>query len=691
MKQYSPDNIRNVALLSHSGAGKTTLSEAILFAAGVTNRLGKVDAGTTVSDYDPDEIKRNISINLSLLPYESRNIKVNLLDTPGYLDFVGEVKAAVRVTESAVVVVSAASGLEVGTELNWNYSQESGQSRIIFINKMDRENANFFKAVEQAQSRFGGRCLPIQMPIGTHTSFGGVVDLINMKAYAGSPSKEGPIPAEMMEQSQTLRGKMIEAVAESDDVLMEKYLGGEELTPDEIVKGLKQAVVEAKIFPILTGSALLDIGVAQLMEAIENYLPSPAQRKVVLAPDSATKELECSVSSAQAALVFKTTADPYVGKLTYFRVYSGSLDSNSQIFNVNQSAVERIGQLFMVRGKTQEQVAKVDAGDIGGVAKLNITVTGDTLGTQAKPAKLGALTFPKPVYSVAVYPKTKADLDKMGTALARLAEEDLTLQVKRDADTGETILSGIGDTQMSVAGEKLQNKFGVGVDLTTPKVPYRESITSASHAEYKHKKQTGGHGQYGHVVMNFEPLAQGAENEFENKVVGGTVPKNYVPAVEKGIQEGLKEGALAGYPVVGVKCVLVDGSYHPVDSSEICFKIAGAGALKQGLLDGRPVLLEPIVSMKITVPNDFTGDILSDLNTKRASVMGMNPDGGINIIDAHAPMAEVLRYATDLKSITQGRGTYTMEFAHYKEVPGNIMQKIIADHQAEKAKEEAAK
>jgi len=691
MKQYSPDNIRNVVLLSHSCAGKTTLSEAILFAAGVTNRLGKVDAGTTVSDYDPDEIKRHISINLSLLPYEWHNTKVNLLDTPGYLDFVGEVKAAVRVTESALIVVSAASGLEVGTELNWNYSHESGQSRIIFINKMDRENANFFKAVEQFQGRFGGRCIPIQVPIGNHTSFSGVIDLVNMKAYTGAPAKETSIPEELMEQVRTLRSKMVEAVAESDDALMEKYLGGEELTPDEISKGLKQAVVESKIFPILTGSALLDIGVIQLMDAIENYLPSPAQRKVVLAVDSPIKELEVSTASAQAALIFKTTADPYVGKLTYFRVYSGSLDSNSQVFNVNQNAVERIGQLFMVRGKNQEQVTKVDAGDIGGVAKLNITVTGDTLGTQAKPVKLGNLTFPKPVYSVAVYPKTKADLDKMGTALTRLAEEDLTLQVKRDADTGETILSGIGDTQMSVAGEKLQNKFGVGVDLTTPKVPYRESITSASHAEYKHKKQTGGHGQYGHVVMNFEPLAQGADNEFENKVVGGTVPKNYVPAVEKGIQEGLKEGALAGYPVVGVKCVLVDGSYHPVDSSEICFKIAGAGALKQGLLDGRPVLLEPIVSMKITVPNDFTGDILSDLNTKRANVMGMNPDGGINVIDANAPMAEVLRYATDLKSITQGRGTYTMEFAHYKEVPGNIMQKIIAEHQAEKAKEEVAK
>ncbi|MCL2707071.1 MAG: elongation factor G [Dehalococcoidia bacterium] len=691
MKQYSPGNIRNVALLSHSGAGKTTLSEAILFTAGVTNRIGKIDAGTTVSDYDPDEIKRHISINLSLLPYEWHSIKVNMLDTPGYLDFVGEVKAAVRVTEGAVVLASAASGLEVGTELNWNYSQESGQSRIIFVSKMDRENADFFKTVEQFQTRFGGHCLPIQMPIGTHTSFSGLIDLVSMKAYVGAPAKECPIPSELMEQAQILRGKLMEAVAESDDALMEKYLGGEELTTDEIIKGLKHAVVETKIFPILTGSALLDIGVGQLMEAIENYLPSPMQREIDLSANSAVKELEASVSSSPAALVFKTTADPYVGKLTYFRVYSGSLDSNSQVFNINQNTTERIGQLFMVRGKTQEQVAKVEAGDIGGVAKLNVTVTGDTLGTQTKPAKLEELTFPKPVYSVAVYPKTKADLDKMGTALARLAEEDLTMQVKRDAGTGETILSGIGDTQMSVAAEKLQNKFGVGVELTTPKVPYRESITIASRAEYKHKKQTGGHGQYGHVVMSFEPLPQGLENEFENKVVGGTVPKNYVPAVEKGIQEGLREGALAGYPVVGVKCILVDGSYHPVDSSEICFKIAGAGALKQGLSDGRPVLLEPIVNIKITVPNDFTGDILSDLNTKRASVMGMNPSGGINVIDACAPMAEVLRYATDLKSITQGRGTYTMEFANYKEAPGNIMQKVVADRQAEKAKEEAAK
>jgi elongation factor G len=691
MKQYSPDHLRNVVLLSHSGAGKTTLAEAILFATGTTNRLGKVEAGNTISDFDPDEIKHHISLNLSLLPFEWNESKVNLLDPPGYLDFVGEVKAAVRVCEGAIILASAASGLEVGTELNWNYSQEANLSRIIFINKMDRENADFNKTVEQFQARFGTKCVPIQIPIGSHTSFSGIIDLISMKAYTGSPVKEEAIPSELAEQAKALQSKLIEAVAETDDNLMEKYLGGDELNPGEILKGLKQAVADGKIFPVLAGSALQNIGITQLMEAIENYLPSPMQRTIAVAEDSPSKDLKTDPAGPLASLVFKTTADPYVGKMTYFRVYSSTLESNSHVWNINQNAEERVGQLFMVRGKVQEPVARVEAGDIGGVAKLGITATGDTLGTQATPVKLAPLAFPNPVYSMAVHPKTKADLDKMGSALARLAEEDLTLQVRRDAETAETIISGMGDTQITVAAEKMQRKFGVGVELKPPKVPYRESITSHARAEYKHKKQSGGHGQYGHVVLEVDPLPGSSSNEFENKVVGGTVPKNYIPAVEKGVSDGLKEGALAGYPVIGLKATVVDGSYHPVDSSEICFKIAGAGALKQGMLEARPILLEPMVNMKITVPNDFTGDILSDLNTKRAHVMGMNPAGGINVIDAEAPMAEVLRYATDLKSLTQGRGTYTMEFAQYKEVPAHITQKIIADRQAEKEKEEAAK
>ncbi|MCL2678705.1 MAG: elongation factor G [Dehalococcoidia bacterium] len=691
MKQYSPEHIRNVALLSHSGAGKTTLSESILFSTGVINRLGKVDAGTTTSDYDPDEIKQHISINLSLLPLEWRETKINLLDTPGYLDFVGEVKSAVRVTDGAVMLASAASGLEVGTELAWNYSADAEQARLIFINKMDRENADFTRTMEQFQARFGPRCVAIQLPIGAHSNFKGVIDLITMKAYTGTQSQEEPIPTELLEQANALHGRLVETVAESDDTLMEKYLGGGEITPDEIAAGLKAAVPAGRIVPILAGSGLLGIGVTQFLDAIERYLPSPSQGKIKFTEDSPCKDLEIATGEPLSALVFKTTADPYVGKLTYFRVYSGTIDSNSQVWNANQNAAERIGQLFLVRGKTQEPVAKIEAGDIGAVAKLGITATSDTLGTQSRPVKLSPVVFPKPVYSVAVNPKTKADLDKMGSALARLAEEDMTLSVKRDPDTAETILSGIGDTQMSVATEKIQRKFGVGVDLTPPKVPYRESITIPSQAEYKHKKQTGGRGQYGHVVMQFEPLPRDSDSGFENRVVGGTVPKNYVPAVEKGIVEGLKEGALAGYPVVGIKCILIDGSYHPVDSSEICFKIAGAGALKQGILDGKPVLLEPVVNLKITVPNEFTGDILSDLNTKRARVMGMHPEGGINDINAEAPMAEVLRYAIDLKSITQGRGTYSMEFSRYDDVPANITQKIIADRQAEREKEAAAK
>jgi len=688
MKQYSPEHIRNVVLLSHSGAGKTTLSEALLYTAGAINRLGKVETGSTTSDYDPDEIKHKISINLSLLPCEWHDTKLNLIDTPGYMDFVGEVKAAVKVSEGAVMVVSGASGLEVGTELTWEYSQEAGLSRIIFINKMDRENANFARAVEQFQSRYGNRCLPLQLPIGAHTAFRGIIDLISMKAYVGSPPQEAPVPAELSEQARELRNKMVETIAETDDALIEKYLGGEELSNEEMVNGLKQAVASGKIIPILAGSGLQNIGTAQLLDAISLYLPSPLQRKINLADDSPAKELQPDVSGPLAALVFKTTADPYVGKLTYFRVYSGSLESNSQIWNVNQNAPERVGQLFMIRGKTQEAVAKMEAGDIGGVAKLNVTVTGDTLGTQNKPVKISPLSFPKPIYSMAVHPRTKADLDKMGSALTRLTEEDLTLHVRRDPDTAETLLSGMGDTQLAVAGEKMQRKFGVGVELKPPKVPYRETITQASKAEYKHKKQTGGHGQYGHVVMEFEPLPRGSANEFENRVIGGAVPKNYIPAVEKGVAEASKEGILAGFPVVGLKSIVCDGSYHPVDSSEICFKIAGAGALKKGMEDGKPVLLEPIVHMKITVPNDFTGDILSDLNTKRARVQGMNPEGGINVIEAEAPMAEVLRYATDLKSITQGRGTYTMEFSHYEEVPSHITQKIIAERQAEREKEE---
>jgi len=685
MEQFGLEKIRNIALLSHAGAGKTSVAEAMLFTAKAINRLGKVDDGSSTSDYDPDEIKRKISINLSLLPFQWQDAKVNIIDTPGYSDFVGEVNTGIRASEAAVLVVCAASGVEVGTTQVWGYCQDANLPRLIFVNKMERENADFFKTVNDIQARFGPKCLPIQIPIGAQHDFQGIVDLLAMKAYTGSPPKEGEIPSTLEGQVNTFREKLIEAAAETDDSLIEKYLGGEELTPEELRNGLRKAVVSGSVFPILAGSGLQNTGISLLMDAVVDYLPSPAEREVVVTTDSKEEKIQPAIDGPLAALVFKTTADPYVGKLTYFRVFSGSIDSNSQVWNATKASAERVGQLFMLRGKNQEAVAKVSAGDIGAVAKLNVTNTGDTLSSQNKPVKLPPIVFPPPVFDEAVFPKTKADLDKLGTALSRITEEDPTLRVHREPDTGETLLSGMGDTQLEVAAEKMQRKFGVSVNLETPKVPYKETITvSVPSAEYKHKKQSGGHGQYGHVIMELEPLPRGTGNEFAQRVVGGTVPKNYIPAVEKGFQEAIQDGVLAHHPVVDVKATLYDGSFHPVDSSEICFKIAGAQAMKKGLADGQPILLEPIVNIQITVPNDLTGDIIGDLNTKRARVQGMNPSGDINIIDAQVPLAEVLRYAIDLKSMTQGRGTYTMEFSHYEEVPAQISQRIIAQKAEEK-------
>ncbi len=680
MPKYGLGNIHNVVLLSHGGAGKTSLSEAMLFNAGVVKRLGKVDDGATVSDYDPDEAKRRISINLSLLPLNWKERKLNIIDAPGYTDFVGEVKAGMRVSEGAIVAVCAASGVEVGTEMVWGYCEEAKLPRLIYINKMDRENADFFKVVEEIQAKLGKKCRPLQVAIGSQAGFKGVVDLLAMKAYTGSPAKETEIPAELKDRVDSYREKLVESIAELDDKLIEKYLGGEEITQEEFTRTLRLGVISGKIVPILAGSALLNIAVDRVLDAICNYLPLPEEQKVAVAGGA----VEPSETAPLAALVFKTTADPYVGKLTYFRVYNGVFTSNSQVFNSTRNAGERIGQLYFMRGKTQEPAAEVRAGDIGAVAKLNVTVTGDTLCAQEKQVKLTPVKFPTPIFREAVYPKTKTDIDKMGTALSRLTEEDPTLDVHRELGTGETILSGMGDTHLSVAAEKMQRKFSVNVELSIPKVPYRETITAPSKSEYKHKKQSGGHGQYGHVLLELEPLPERGENEFADRIVGGSVPKNYIPAVEKGVVEAYSEGCLAGYPVIGVKATLYDGSFHQVDSSEICFKIAGAGAFKKGLSGGQPIMLEPIMNLKVTVPNDLTGDIIGDLNTKRARVLGMNPEGDTNVIEAHVPLAEVQRYSIDLKSMTQGRATYTMEFEDYEEVPATITQKLVAQKQAEK-------
>jgi elongation factor G len=680
MENYGLGNIHNTVLMSHGGTGKTSLAEAMLFTAGSVNRMGKVDDGSSVSDYDPDEIKRKISINLSLLPLVWQNKKINIIDTPGYADFIGEVKAGMRVSESAVILVCAASGVEVGTEQAWKYCEEANLPRLVFVNKMERENADFTKSVEGIQAKLGSKCLPLQLTIGAHTSFQGVIDLLEMKAYTGSPSKETDIPSELQAQAESYREKLVEAIAEVDDTLIEKYLGGEDITYEELSSTLRKAVIGGNIVPILAGSAMQNTGVNRLLDAICVFLPLPAERQI----DMESGSIEPSDSSPLSALVFKTSADPYVGKLTYFRVYTGVFKSNSQVWNANKDTSERIGQLLTMMGKTQEPVNEVKAGDIGVVAKLNVTDTGDTLCTQDKPVKIAPIIFPEPTFSEAVYPKTKTDVDKMGTALSRLVEEDPTLSVHRELGTSETILSGMGDTHLAVAAEKIQRKFGVNVELSVPKVPYRETITVPSKAEYKHKKQSGGHGQYGHVLLEMEPLPERGENDFGDRIVGGSVPKNYIPAVEKGVHEAYQEGVLSGYPVVGVKTTLYDGSFHPVDSSEICFKIAGAQAFRKGMSDGHPILLEPIMNLKVTVPGDLTGDIISDLNTKRARVLGMNPEGDNNVIEAQVPLAEVQRYAIDLKSMTQGRAIYSLELDHYEEVPAQITQKIIAEKQADK-------
>jgi len=688
MAQFGLKNIRNVVLLGHNGSGKTSLSEAILFNAGAINRLGKVEEGTTTSDFEVEEIKSRMSINLSLLPCDWKNTRLNIIDTPGYADFVGEVKAGVRVAETAIIVISASAGVEVGTEQAWQYSEEGKVSRIVYVNKMDRENANFDRCMEDIQNKFGLKCAPLQLPVGAHTTYEGIIDLLRMKAYLGSPSKETEIPSGMQPRALQYREKLIEAIAETDDTLLEKYLGGEQLNQDELTSALRKALFEGKIIPILAGSAFQNNGVSALMDFLVEYTPSPAERKFTVIRDTIEEIMEPSENGPLAALVFKATADPYVGKLTYIRVYSGVLSSNSQVWNSTKSASERIGQLYLIRGKNQEPVPQVKAGDIGAVAKLAITGVNDTLCNQDNPLKLIPITFPDPIFSEAIQPKTKADLDKLSSALARLLEEDSTLKMHRDPGTNETIISGMGETHIKVSADKMSRKFGVNIELSIPKVPYRETITTKSQAEYKHKKQTGGHGQYGHVMLEVEPLPRGAGFEFADAIFGGAIPRNYIPAVEKGVREAINEGVLAGYPVIDIKATVYDGSYHPVDSSEICFKIAGAGALKKGLSQANPILLEPIMIIKVKVPKEYTGDIMSDLNTKRARVLGMTPEGDYNIIEAEVPQAEILRYAIDLKSLTQGRGTFTLKFDHYEEVPAHITQKIIAERQAAKASEE---
>ncbi len=685
MPSYKVEELRNVCLIAHSAAGKTSLAEAMLFNTGATSRLGKVEEGNTVSDFDPEEIRRKISVSTAVVPFEWNGHKVNVLDTPGYMDFVGEVKGAVRVADGAVVVVCAASGVEVGTELVWQYADELEVPRLVFVNKMDRENASFQTALQQLRAKFRANFVPLMLPMGAQASFKGVVDLLSMKAYVGDGKKESEIPEEWQKQAQTMREQVIEAAAETDDELIMKYLEGEALNAEEIGAGLAAAVISGKVVPVLCGSATQNVGVRLLQDAIVRLMPSPADRLTVArrVVDGSEEDLKPSLAAPLSVLVFKTMADPYVGKLTYFRVFSGALLSDSRVLNANKGEEERLGQLFYVQGKEQKPTKEVPAGDIGAVAKLQYTVTGDTLCDKDHPLVLPGITFPTPVAFAAVAPKTKADLDKMGSALSRLVEEDPTLVVQREVDTGETVLQGMGDSHIDIAVHRLQQKFGVEVVTSVPKVPYKETITGTASVQGRHKKQTGGRGQFGDVFIRFDPLPRSAGFEFIDEVRGGHVPRNFIPAVEKGLREILGKGVLAGYPAVDFSAALYDGSYHPVDSSEIAFKLAAHIAFRKGMEEAGPILLEPIMKAVITVPENFMGDVLGDLNSKRGRVLGMEQHRGNSIITAEVPLAEMQRYAADLRSMTQGRGYFSMEFERYEPVPAHLSQAIIDEAKKE--------
>lgn len=683
MKNYGTSKIRNVCLLAHGSAGKSTLAEAMLYNTGVLDRFGKIVDGTTTTDYDPEEIKRKFSINAALAPCEWKDSKINVIDVPGYFDFVGEVYQGLRVSDGAVIVVSAKDGVEVGTEKSWDYVTDRKMPRFIFINKMDEENINFDNVYSQLTELAGTGCVAFQLPIIESGKFTGYVDLISGKAkkFDKGDVTDIEVPSNLEDKLSDLMLHLKEAVAETDEELMEKYFSGEEFTREEIIKGLSLGVKSGSITPVFCGSAFNNLGVKQLMDSIVELMPSPADADKIKATDANSNDItiEPKEDGPLAAFVFKTIADPFVGRISIFRVYSGTLTSDSVVYNPNLQSDEKIGQLFVLRGKKHINVDKLTAGDIGAVAKLSNTNTNHTICTKANPIILEQIDFPAPAISLAIEPKAKGDEEKITAGLSRLQDEDPTFKVEMNNETHQIVISGIGEQHLDIVCSKLKSKYGVSVNLTEPKIPYRETIKKKVKVEGKHKKQSGGHGQYGHVWIEFEPC-DSETLVFEEKVFGGAVPKNYFPAVEKGLQESVRKGVLAGYPVVNLKATLLDGSYHPVDSSEMAFKIAANLAYRKGLAEANPVILEPINRVEVYIPERFMGDIIGDLNKRRGRILGMNPmDKGIQQVVAEVPASELAKYATDLKSMTQGRGYFSTEFVRYEEAPANIAQKVIEE------------
>jgi len=690
MKSYKVEQIRNIAFVGHAGAGKTSVVEGLLYLSGVSDRLGKVGDNSSIMDYDPDEVRRGHSINASFAVSEWQKHKLNILDTPGNGNFIADTPGCIRVSDGVVVVIAADSGIQFYTEKVWQWADESSLKRIVFINKMDSEQASIQPILDSLKKKFKAQPFLMHVPVGNAEKFSGIVDLVENKYYAYEKDGKGSgtasdIPDDVKDEVENRRAELVEAIAEADDELIESYLDKGELTDEEFDTGLKKGVEGGQLVPVILGSALHNIGTDRLAKAIVDFLPSPDQSPIQLAKAlSGDDAVEVKPGNGMlASLVFKTIADPYAGKLTLFRVYSGSVKPDTSVFNANHEADERVGQLFALQGKKQVPLPEIIAGDMGTVAKLKVTTTGDTLTIKSKGVQFDPIVFPNPVLARAMVPKTRADEEKISNSLHRLVEEDPTLKVERDAQTHELLVSGMGAEHLDVIIERLKRRFGVEVDVKPPKVPYRETIRGKIKVQGKHKKQSGGRGQFGDTWLEISPLPRGGGFEFQNRIVGGAIPKTYIPAVEKGVQEAMAQGVLAHYPMVDVKVALYDGSYHDVDSSEMAFKIAGSIGFKKGVLDCKPILLEPIMTMEVVVPSEYVGDVIGDLNSKRGKILGVDANDDNQNVRAHVAMASILNYAQELRALTSGRGIFVMEFDHYDVVPDHLTSKIIEEAKKE--------
>jgi len=692
VKDYSIDRIRNIGVVSHGDVGKTSLVESMLYSAGVTTRLGTVDDGTTVTDYSSEEIERKITISTALAYAEWKNHKLNILDTPGYSDFIGEVISSLRVADAAVILLNATAGVEVGTESAWRIIQRFQLPAFIFVNRMDKEHANFEQAIQMARERFGSAVVPVQFPITEGENFKAVIDLIKMKmlTYATDTSgkySEDDIPADLQEKASELRKQLEESIAENDEALMEKYFETEKLEAEELEQGLRKEVINRNIIPLLCGVATANMGSQRLMDMIIEFSPSPADSGRIKGQKPGTTdeiELTPDVNESFSGLVFKTVAEQHVGELSFFRVYSGALKSGMDVLNALRGSTEKIGQIYFMCGKTRKDAPVIQAGDIGAVVKLKNTHTSDTLCDKKKSILLEKIEFPEPVIRTALVPRTKGDEEKISNALSSIHEEDPTFVVHYDTEIRQLLMLGQGEAQFDIAVKRLKEKFGVEVDTMEPRIPYRETIRAKVEIQGKYKKQSGGRGQYGDCHLRLEPLPRGSGFEFSDEIVGGVIPSKYIPAVEKGIREAMEEGVLAGHKVVDMKVAVYYGSYHSVDSSDMAFKIAASMGFKKGFLQAKPVLLEPIYDVEVTVPEEYMGDVMGDISSRRGKISGMDAEGPFQIIRAKVPLAELYKYSTSLRSLTQGRGLHRRSFSHYEEVPAEIQQKIIDAYQQEK-------